>query len=147
MCVVAIVRVSGLPVRNLIDVTWAVFWQQMEACVAVLLVSFTAFRSFFISSEKKKAPKKAPPISGQVSRRKPFNWGKPTGFRLPTIPSATLTGVRTLIRWGPRQESVGSTLDESMQLTSRGSRNLGAFPEATKVVSTSACSGRFRTEG
>lgn len=143
MCVVAIVRISGLPSKNQIDATWGVFWQQIEACVAVLLVSFTAFRSFFISAQNKRAPKKAPPISGQVSRRRPFNWGNPTGVRLPTIPSATLTGLRTFIRGGPRRESVGSTLDESVQLTSRGISNLEAFPEATKVASTSTCSGAF----
>lgn len=145
MCLVALVRVAGLLNGSFIDQTWEVFWLQMQACIAVLLVSLTAFRSFFVSSERQKPPKRAPPILGQASRRKPSNWGKQTEVRFPTQPSAALTGLQPFIRGGPRRESAGSTSDESIQLTSRGNGDLKIFPEASN--STAAGSRLFHTDG
>lgn len=46
MIMIAIIRVSGLRIRKSnIDVQWEVFWQDIEATVAVIMVSITAFRS------------------------------------------------------------------------------------------------------
>ena len=136
MCVVALVRVSGLRNGDFIDETWEVFWQQIEACVAVMLVSVTAFRSFFVSSDSKKSPKKIAPTNQQVSRKRPFDWTRTAGHRLPKIPSATLTGLRTFIRGDPREDSIYSTLDDSMQLTSQDHSNLENSTDISKVDST-----------
>ena len=136
MCVVALIRVSGLQKGDFIDETWEIFWQQVEACVAVMLVSVTAFRSFFVSSDSKQSPKKVAPINQQVSRKRPFDWTRTAGHRLPKIPSATLTGLRTFIRGGHREDSIYSTLDDSMQLTSQDHGNLKTPTEISKVVST-----------
>ena len=135
MCVVALIRVSGLQNGEFIDQTWVEFWQQMEACVAVMLVSVTAFRSFFVSSDSKQSPKKVAQINQQVSRKRPFDWTSTADHRLPKIPSATLTGLRTFVRGGPREDPIYSTLDDSMQLTSQDHGNLETSTEINKVVS------------
>lgn len=62
MIITAIVRISGLAITiqppngkvKAFDVIWKAFWQQVEACVAVLMVSFTAFRSIFVAESSKK---------------------------------------------------------------------------------------------
>lgn len=54
MIIVAIIKASGI--RTSVDsfnLVWELFWQQVEACAAVLMVSFTAFRSIFISNKQK----------------------------------------------------------------------------------------------
>ena len=135
MCVVALIRLSGLQNGDFIDQTWVEFWQQMEACVAVMLVSVTAFRSFFVSSDSKQSPKKVAQINQQVSRKRPFDWTRTADHRLPKIPSATLTGLRTFVRGGPREDPIYSTLDDSMQLTSQDHGSLETSTEISKVVS------------
>lgn len=63
MIIIAIVKASGIrtPVHSF-DLVWETFWQQMEACTAVLMVSFTAFRSVFVSNKQKTTPKRASPM-------------------------------------------------------------------------------------
>ena len=54
MIIVAIIKASGI--RTSVDsfnLVWELFWQQVEACAAVLMVSFTAFRSIFLSNKQK----------------------------------------------------------------------------------------------
>ena len=48
MVVIAIIRISQ--VHSSTYNIWATFWQQLEGCVAILMVSLTAFRTLFISS-------------------------------------------------------------------------------------------------
>ena len=54
MIIVAIIKASGI--RTSVDsfnLVWELFWQQVEACAAVLMVSFTAFRSIFLSDKQR----------------------------------------------------------------------------------------------
>lgn len=104
MIITAIVRVSGLLLSSKnIDVQWEVFFQQVEASVSVITVSLTAFRSLLgvkaLNSRKKKEQawysyrrivllKK-----GRKTSESELN-----GDQLPSIPSATLTEIRTFIR-------------------------------------------------
>ncbi|KAL8627148.1 hypothetical protein Q9189_007157 [Teloschistes chrysophthalmus] len=54
MSIIAIVKASGIRTpSDSFDILWELFWQQIEACVAVLMVSITAFRSIFISNKPK----------------------------------------------------------------------------------------------
>ena len=54
MIIVAIIKASGIRTSvDSFDLVWELFWQQVEACTAVLMVSFTAFRSTFISNKPK----------------------------------------------------------------------------------------------
>lgn len=60
MIIIAIVRVSSLrALSKNIDVQWLVFWQQLEASVAVIMVSITAFRSLLGIKASKEREKKA----------------------------------------------------------------------------------------
>ena len=54
MIIFAIIKVSAI--RTSVDsynLVWEMFWQHVEACAAVLTVSFTAFRSLFLSNRQK----------------------------------------------------------------------------------------------
>lgn len=55
MIIVAIINASAI--RTSVDsfnLVWKIFWQHVEACAAVLMVSFTAFRSLFLSKRLNK---------------------------------------------------------------------------------------------
>lgn len=58
MTVIAIIRIGGYRFKGIglggsIDSTWAFFWLYLEACVAVIMASITAFRSLFIRGSSK----------------------------------------------------------------------------------------------
>ena len=80
---------------------WALFWLQSEASVAVCMVSITAFQSVFVSKNRKAKDRNPRPwVSSTVARlRLQRNLGTEEHNlqHLPTIPSATLTGMRTFI--------------------------------------------------
>ncbi|KAL8634524.1 MAG: hypothetical protein Q9228_007881 [Teloschistes exilis] len=143
MVLIAIIRISQVHTRTYN--VWATFWQQLEGCVAILMVSLTAFRTLFVSSphssaaEREKAKR---PSGGEERRRLWYKYkvsseGKGSGsipcagmvhksYRavgtvhhlLPargterakevdvSMPSATLTGMRTFIRGSPRASSM-----------------------------------------
>ncbi|KAI9794619.1 MAG: hypothetical protein M1816_004506 [Peltula sp. TS41687] len=114
MVITAIVRVSALRTRvvilglsmDAIDMTWKHFWQQAEASIAVATISFTAFRSFFVADASRY--RRAPPAKPSYSfRQRIWNRKRSTtsqtesgAGRLPSIPSATITGLRTFISGG-----------------------------------------------
>ena len=54
MIVVAAIRVSGFHYEGTWDNTWIFFWQQIEASVAVAMISVTAFRSAFVADGSRK---------------------------------------------------------------------------------------------
>ena len=119
MAVTAGVRVSGLHSKNSFDVVWLFVWQHAEACVAIIMISLTAFRSVFVESESSRARKegaKKPWYSSTVEaikRSKERRGVQSDGFKeLPKIPSATLTGMRTMIAGGrpTHDQYTGSTL-------------------------------------
>ena len=53
MIVIAFVRISGYRAHGSHGYTWQAFWMEFEACVAVIMVSLTAFRSLFVTAESK----------------------------------------------------------------------------------------------
>ena len=107
MIVITCIRSPGVQKGDLtatIDI-WQVFWMHMETCAAVCMVSLTAFRSVFASQASNyKGANIRPWYSSTVAkirRRKQQDHDLGT---LPAIPSATLSGMRTLIRG---RESLG----------------------------------------
>ena len=106
-----------------VDVQWNVFWQMVEASIAVFVVSLTAFRSLYgmktLQQQKKKRyePWLASYRKNLLSRkkqRKVDEFGDTISdghYSLPSIPGATMTGIRTVIG----KMSPGST-----QVMSRG---------------------------
>ncbi|KAI9799663.1 MAG: hypothetical protein M1826_005481 [Phylliscum demangeonii] len=130
MMMTAVVRISALHRRlvvlgmplTAIDFTWKLFWQQVEACLAVLMVSLTALRSIFVTDHYRGGGgrRHARPRSSRLKMSpgasyRPRYWPRhkhyasssddgttpdPDPGSLPAIPSATLTGLRTFIRGG-----------------------------------------------
>ncbi|KAL9579386.1 MAG: hypothetical protein Q9212_005142 [Teloschistes hypoglaucus] len=114
MVLIAIIRISQVHTRTYN--VWATFWQQLEGCVAILMVSLTAFRTLFVSSPHSSAAverEKAKRPSGSERRlwykyKASSSEGKRSGSieRAQVVdvsmPSATLTGMRTFIRGSPR---------------------------------------------
>ena len=91
---------------------WALFWLQSEASVAVCMVSMTAFQSVFVSGNRKaRARERRPWYSSTVARlRLHRDAGAKNRLQcLPTIPSATLTGMQTFIHGG----RIGSKFEEN----------------------------------
>ena len=122
MAIFAITRIAGtrLP-GGPVDIIWLVFWQQQECSIAVIMFSMTAFRSFFVGGTLKqaKAPK-APTTywrNKNLFKRSPRPSEEGHSDDLPAIPSATLTGMRTMIEGSGRMDSkAGSSIDQEMLL-------------------------------
>lgn len=100
MIIIACIRVAGLHLHGYVDVTWLFLWQQMEASIAVVTISLTAFRSIFTSQGTRE--RDARPWYSSAARRlksrKLLNSDEQHDLHLPVVPSATLTGVQTFIR-------------------------------------------------
>lgn len=112
MVIVAAIRVSGLDFRGKFDTVWLFVWSQIESCVAVSMISLTAFRSAFVYSESSRARRegaKRPWYSSSIEaiRRKRAQRlsDEEATQGLPTIPSATLSGMRTFIHGGRHYRS------------------------------------------
>ena len=109
MTFTAAVRVSGLNDQGKFDLIWLYVWQHIEACVAVMMISITAFRSVFVGSQSSGAQRELankPWYSSTVAairRKRAFDpTDEETTLGLPTVPPATLTGMRTFIQGGRR---------------------------------------------
>lgn len=103
MIIVAIVRISRLPLSHeSIDVQWAIFFQQVEASISVMTVSLTAVRSLLgvkamNSREKKERLWYSYRRIALLKKGHKPSESEVDGDPLPSIPSATLTGMRTFI--------------------------------------------------
>ncbi|KAL8962257.1 MAG: hypothetical protein Q9193_001310 [Seirophora villosa] len=135
--VFTITRASGLEWKGNLDVLWEVYFQIIAAEVGLILVAVTAFRQLFVSrtSQNRRSPPKSPPFwTGAVNTMRglldPRRWTssysrdrngpqgrgserKPKGLfgRLPDIPGATMTGVRTFV--DQQREQTGPSMNSS----------------------------------
>ena len=98
MAVLAIVRLSGIQSQG----SWNVFWQQMETNIAVTMVSLTAFRSLYVAEASRASDRQSPkgwvPSTARLNFMRKVRGGRDSSDRLPDIPNATMTGMRTAIR-------------------------------------------------
>lgn len=106
MIVVAIVRICG--VHTAAATIWTAFWVHIEQCVAVIAVSSTAFRTFYVSSHRKASENnqagpyhEVPPI--KLTRKK---LSSQTGL------SQTLTEVPTHVRGSQYDSTSGSRSED-----------------------------------
>ena len=103
MIIVAIVRISRLPLSHeSIDVQWAIFFQQVEVSISVMTVSLTAVRSLLgvkamNSREKKERLWYSYRRIALLKKGHKPSESEVDGDPHPSIPSATLTGMRTFI--------------------------------------------------
>lgn len=106
MVIIAIVRISGFRINeSSIDIVWELFWHQVEASVALITVSITAFRSLLgikalKAREKEKRERSwfSPRAKLLTRYLKKETQGESEPEQLPSIPGATLTGMRTFIQ-------------------------------------------------
>lgn len=125
MAVIAVTRMAGAKLDGgTVDIVWLAFWSQQECSIAIIMVSLSAFRSFFIANSSDNSPGKnqASPQWRFKLARKYWNMGdsgESDTHHLPQIPSATLTGMRTMIAeagadaatWSDKEESDGLPLE------------------------------------
>lgn len=112
MIIVALVRISGLRTHKFVmDMQWILFWNEIEACVATIMVSVTAFRQL-LGIKTLKAREKKDRSWHSYRRRMLYGKSKKNSDngwdagQLPSIPGARLTGLRTLIRGGQDLKSM-----------------------------------------
>ncbi len=113
MTIIAFVRISGYRAHGSYGYTWQAFRMEFEACVAVIMVSLTAFWSFVAAESKASRSKFRPWYSSSVARLRKGRKTSVSGYNmegLPAVPRATLTGMRTFIA-GPHRHSEPETLD------------------------------------
>lgn len=114
MILFALIRLIGFHLSANYGYTWQFFWFQIEGCIAVTMVSITAFRSVFVTQASRSSGDKARPwYSSTVARLRKTR--KPTEDHdletFPAIPAGTMTGMRTFIR-GSRLGVGPETYDE-----------------------------------
>ena len=101
MIIVAIVRVSGVHYRGKFDNIGIFLWQQVEACIAVTMLSLTAFRSIFFTAKPGFDNKKASPWVPSTGRLRRIYKRSGTDCQQHlndvVIPSATLTGLSRVL--------------------------------------------------
>ena len=99
MVVVTLVRVSGLRHGNNLDPVWDFYWQVVESSIAIIMVSLTAFRSFFVQERIRRSEPKRSWYQGvkQMLSSKSSGETDDEARELPPIPRGRLTGLRTLI--------------------------------------------------
>lgn len=102
MIILAIVRVSGIHMKqqNSVDIVWDIFWLEVEAAIAVIMVSITEFRSLLGMKAREKRERYWLDSRRPKMLARYFKKSTPNEFELadlPYIPGATLTGMRTVI--------------------------------------------------
>ncbi|KAI1129674.1 hypothetical protein F5Y10DRAFT_237724 [Nemania abortiva] len=105
MIAFALARVSKIRGVVGIDIVWEFFWQYLETAVAVTMGSLTVVRSLLVYQIKRghvQDPVGARPLGESYYRRRFWYRRKNVELEsqedLPSIPSATMTGIRTFIR-------------------------------------------------
>ena len=95
----AIIRVAGGNIgHGQVDSAWAIFWDQAEAAIAIIVVSVSAFRALFVThrASKQQSPAHRTSSSGSF-------WSKISKRheRMLAAPAPALNGGRTYIRHSP----------------------------------------------
>lgn len=116
MVVAGSIRVAGYHLDGDVtdmelDFKWSHFWLHVEACIAVLTVSATAYRTIFAQSYRSPNPAQndvdrphRPRATHWISKSfGPATMNDESNGILPLIPRATLTGMHTVIRAEPPQ--------------------------------------------
>ena len=109
--IICIVRISGgNTVNGQIDTAWVIFWLQVEAAVAVIIVSVTAYRMLFVAenSQYRDSPQQV-----TASRARFWNRTRTRTNGLPSIPAPTLSGVRGFVRRSGDKEAYTARSDDS----------------------------------
>ncbi|PVI03951.1 hypothetical protein DM02DRAFT_611901 [Periconia macrospinosa] len=110
MIALAITRASKMAGVVATDIPYEMFFQYLEAAVALLTASLTAFRTFFVTQRERTRYQdrmKKPSFSFRNIglRKKTYDISRDEEANgLPEVPGATMTGVRSFIRRNNRTE-------------------------------------------
>ena len=109
MVIVTIVRVSGLRNGSNLDPVWDFYWQVVESSIAIIMVSLTAFRSFFVQERIRRSQPKKSWYHGvkQAWSSRSTGASEDSAHELPPIARGHLTGLRTYI-YGNGRTSQGA---------------------------------------
>lgn len=136
MIIIAIVRISKIRIKSPyeglgMDIVWVIFWQQVEACTAVIMVSLSAFRSFFVAHESRLREDRNRNRQWYMSNKKASAWRRrllqsegEEMNQLPQVPRATMTGMSTFISGGENNESGMSSLGAGVTTTPAKDENV-----------------------
>ena len=114
--IVATVQISGeITANHNLDLQWELFWQQIEASISIIVVSITGFRTLLGMRAQRKREQSEnrwerlqsyrQRLLRKALRRSPVDSsGNANG--LPSIPNATLTGMRTFINGNRSEEKL-----------------------------------------
>lgn len=121
MIIISLVQVSGARIhKDVLDLQWLVFWNEVEATIATIMVSVTAFRQL-LGIKSLKAREEKDRLWYSYYRRLRFRKSSENEWntgQLPSIPGAKLTGLRTLIRGGRDSKSMTLMTGEDHRLKS-----------------------------
>ena len=143
MIVFVTIRVSNVRAGDF--QVWAAFWLQIEGCTAILTVSLTAFRTLFFSDHIGPGPRKKTRTTDSSRRflqlrRTQAAEGHDRAKLLVAIPSATLTGMRTLIRGGQREPMLATDhTDESNNGTIQVTHDVSVDRESISKTESDLC--------
>lgn len=123
--IVALIRISGAYYYGTIDKPWFLLLQQVEACVAITMISLTAFRSVFIAGVsklrdggewKKKHPGPWVPSISRAFRQRNnrASEDRELGLTSLTVPSAMFAGLPTLTGRGNGTQTLVRNGDERL---------------------------------
>ena len=149
--IVAIVQISGeISANHQIDLQWELFWQQIEASISIIVVSITGFRTLLGMRAQKKRQQSEnrwerlqsyrQRLVRRALHRNPVDHDG-NANRLPSIPGATLTGMRTLINGGKSERDfVGSHAGQTLVMSTRTDEHDGIHDtNETSLISTGVC--------
>ena len=133
MTTFAITRVGKIQGSTNVDIVWELFWQYMEAGVAVLMCSLTVFRTVFNTKQTSNKKRQWEPSASWIQRMK---WKKSSeksvdteSDGLPSIPGGTLAGLRTFIRRNNRSTAATIFLETDIGLSQMGDAHLDTIDE------------------
>ena len=123
MILMAITRAAGFRFHGKFDNTWVFIWQHLEACVAVMMLSLTAFRSVFVAAKPNPKEKRAkawvPSKRRLLGRHKQPGVDDPNHLDNLAIPNPTLTGFTRILDNSPARSSAEDTVtSDSWHITS-----------------------------
>lgn len=121
MIITATIRMSSIQSpTHTIDITWFNFWQFVEGCVAVTMVSSSAFRSLYIAHARQRDLNERPHLNQKIflklrtRRRARIKVESDETLNLPEIPRATLSGTSILFRGDESNDKSQSPLNEDL---------------------------------
>lgn len=124
MIIIAIARSLGyLPQGASTKATWQYLWLYLEASIAIIMASITAFSALVLTKDSKvpnqKRKNQGPPcpLSEGLLQKKAWRnileWEEKDGEHLPHLPSATLTGMNTFIHRQGRSTEATETVQSA----------------------------------